>query len=96
MAMTIRAEVWRSVRRGDEERCPRVAVALGLLVRPKCHNIEIETPKCHNMVFDPRKDDKNSSTKGSRLDFNWGTLQESTRLLHQKQPQRPHKRQPVT
>jgi hypothetical protein len=35
MAMTIRAKVWRSVRRGDEERCPRVAVALGLLVRPR-------------------------------------------------------------
>ena len=35
MAMTIRAEVWRSVQRGDEERCPRVAVALGLLVRPR-------------------------------------------------------------
>jgi hypothetical protein len=31
MAMTIRAEVRRSVRRGDEERRPRVAVALGLL-----------------------------------------------------------------
>jgi hypothetical protein len=28
------------------------------------------------------KNDKNSSTKGSRLDFNWGTLKPSTRLLH--------------
>ena len=35
MAMTIRAEVRRSVSRGDEERCPCVAVALGLLVRPR-------------------------------------------------------------
>ena len=35
MAMTTRAKVWRSVQRGDEERCPRVAVALGLLVRPR-------------------------------------------------------------
>ena len=35
MAMTIRAEIGRSVGRGDEGRCPRVAVALGLLVRPR-------------------------------------------------------------
>ena len=35
MAMTIRAKVWQGVRRGDEGRCPRVAVALGLLVRPR-------------------------------------------------------------
>jgi hypothetical protein len=32
--MAIRAKVWHSVRRGDEGRRPRVAVALGLLVRP--------------------------------------------------------------
>ena len=35
MAMTIRAEIARSVGRGDEGRCPRVAVALGLLGRPR-------------------------------------------------------------
>eukprot|EP01046_Picozoa_sp_COSAG06_P056114 COSAG06_NODE_10518_length_1667_cov_2.087372_1_plen_172_part_10 len=34
MTMAIRAKVWHSVRRGDEGRRPRVAVALGLLVRP--------------------------------------------------------------
>jgi hypothetical protein len=33
--MTIRAKVWQGVRRGDEGRRPRVAVALGLLVRPR-------------------------------------------------------------
>ena len=35
MAMTIRAEIRRSVGRGDEGRRPRVAVALGLLGRPR-------------------------------------------------------------
>ena len=35
MTMTIRAEIRRSVGRGDEGRRPRVAVALGLLVRPR-------------------------------------------------------------
>lgn len=35
MAMTIRAEIARSVGRGDEGRRPRVAVALGLLGRPR-------------------------------------------------------------
>ena len=35
MAMTIRAEMRRSVGRGDEGRRPRVAVALGLLGRPR-------------------------------------------------------------
>eukprot|EP01046_Picozoa_sp_COSAG06_P033902 COSAG06_NODE_3502_length_5253_cov_2.040109_12_plen_72_part_01 len=35
MTMTIRAEIRRSVGRGDEGRRPRVAVALGLLRRPR-------------------------------------------------------------
>ena len=45
----------------------------------------------------PRRERLEEILDGSlRLVFSWGTLQPSNRLLHLEQPQRPHKRQPVT